>query len=200
MFFRIRIVFGLALLLTLITSVTVFAKGGFSFIIIIGPNLKDSVRVTEPALTTDFFAFADFFRDKTEAPDDPGPGYEITRYYINNSREVAFDHLHYYPDAGFVYYDGIVNGSSEYDGEWYTARPGIKTAFEGALSVTPTTKTRSAKSMDQIQSSSSVAPPQSVIPITVIAGLAAILVVTFWLAGIPLISRYFKKHKQRGAV
>jgi len=133
MFSRIRIAAGLALMLTLVTSITVFAKGSFAFIRITGPDLTEAVQISDPALTTDFFTFADFFRNKTEVPAEPGIGYEITRYYVDAGRESVFDMLHYYPDTGFVYYDGIVNGSSEYDGKWYTAQSAIKPIFETAL-------------------------------------------------------------------
>jgi hypothetical protein len=51
-------------------------------------------------------------------------------YYPSN---IIFDRLHYYPETGFVFYDGIENGDSEYDGEWYLADPGIRTVFESAL-------------------------------------------------------------------
>jgi len=134
MFSRFRIAFGLAWLLSLIIASTVFAKGSFAFITITGPNLRSEVRATDPVLTTDFFAFADFYRNRVDVPANPGEAYEITRYYIDHTRESAFDRLHYYPDTGYVFYDGIVNGSSEYDGKWYRAVPEIKTAFEKALS------------------------------------------------------------------
>jgi hypothetical protein len=133
MFSRIRIALGSALLLALITSITVFAKGSFAFISITGPDLKEAVRLSQPELTADFFTFADFSKARTEVPDNPGSSYEITRYYVDGKRESAFDKLHYYPDTGFVYYDGIVNGSSEYDGKWYTAKSEIKTIFDTAL-------------------------------------------------------------------
>jgi len=133
MFSRLRIAFGLALLLTLMISITVFAKGNFSFITITGPDIKEPIRSTDPALITDFFAFADFTQSLTAAPVNPGMGYEITRYYIDSGKESAFDQLHYYPDTGFVYFDGLVGGSSEYDGKWYTANTGIKEAFMKAL-------------------------------------------------------------------
>jgi hypothetical protein len=94
--------------------------------------LKETVRSTDPALTRDFLAFFDF-SDRVDVPKEPGPGYLITRYYIDGKRETAFDQLHYYPDTGLVYYDGIVNGESEYDGEWYTANPEIKVVFESVL-------------------------------------------------------------------
>jgi hypothetical protein len=134
MFSRIRSAIGFALILTLFTSMHVFAKGNFSFISITGKDLKEPVRLSDPALTADFFTFADFYQSKTKAPVDPGMNYEITRYYVDGNRESAFDKLHYYPDTGFVYYDGIVNGSSEYDGKWYIAKPEIKSVFETALS------------------------------------------------------------------
>jgi len=184
MFFRIRIALGLAVLLTLITSITAFAKGAFSFIAVTGANLKEEVRVTDPALTTDFFAFADFFQNKIEVPANPGAGYDITRYYIDGKREIAFDRLHYYPESGFVFYDGIVNGSSEYDGKWYTAKPEIKTVFENALSVSPFPKSQPIQSNDQVKSGASIDPTQSTIniaqpqffvSIAIIAGLAVML-------------------------
>jgi hypothetical protein len=134
MFSRIRIAVGLALLFALFTSVAVLAKGSFAFIRVTGPDLKETVQISDPALTADFFTFADFFQNQTEVPADPGAGYEITRYYADGGSEAVFDKLHYYPDLGLVYYDGIVNGSSEYDGKWYTAKPDVKTIFENTLS------------------------------------------------------------------
>jgi hypothetical protein len=134
MFSRIRLALGLALSLALFTAITGFAKGGFAFIAVSGADLKGEVRLSDPALTQGFFTFADFYRNKTEAPANPGVGYEITRYYVDGKRETAFDTLHYYPETGYVYYDGIANGgSSEYDGKWYTAVPEIKSTFETAL-------------------------------------------------------------------
>ncbi|MCI0607870.1 MAG: hypothetical protein L0Z71_02265 [Anaerolineae bacterium] len=71
MFSRFLISPVLALSLALMTSITVFAKGGISFITITGANLKDEVRLNDPSLTADFFAFADFNKGGVEAPDDP---------------------------------------------------------------------------------------------------------------------------------
>jgi hypothetical protein len=182
MWIRIRMALGFALMALLVTALPAFAKGGFSFITITGPNLEEEIRLSDPALTEDFFAFADFYRDQTNAPADPGAGYEITRYYLDGNREIAFDHLHYYPETGFVYYDGIVNGSSEYDGEWYTAGTTIKSAFENALSV---------RAMDQIRANASTVPmagrqlPLSLSPIYVVLlgtlGLALIFLFTYRL-------------------
>jgi len=184
MFARTRVAVGFALLLTLITSITVLAKGGFSFISITGSNLKDEVRATDPALTTDFFAFADFYRDKTEAPTDPGTGYEITRYYIDGSREIPFDRLHYYLDTGFVYYDGIVNGSSEYDGGWYMAKFEIKATFENVLTghpqpIPPVSQSQPITSVDPTQSKPSIFETQLITRIAVTTGLAVVLLLAF---------------------
>jgi hypothetical protein len=184
---RIRTALGLTLLLTALTFITVFAKGSFSFITITGPDLKELIRSTDPALTTDFFAFADFFQDKITEPADPGAGYEITRYYVDGGRESAFDHLHYYPDSGYVFYDGIVNGWSEYDNEWYTASPEIKTAFDRALGLAPMVKTEPQPSISQPMgsnaltvSSSPFLKSQSVVLVSVATGLAVLLLLVYW--------------------
>jgi hypothetical protein len=188
MFSRFRIAAGLALILTLFTSMTVLAKGSFAFISITGPDLKEAVRVSDLALTEDFFTFADFYRDRVEAPTDPGIGYEITRYYVDGKRELAFDKLHYYPDTGFVYYDGFVNGSSEYDGEWYSADPNIKAVFESALynqirlvglgnpeAARALVPPQSVNPIDPTQSSWVFAQPQLILSITVSAILVMAL-------------------------
>lgn len=172
MFFRIRVSVLAALLFTFLTSITVLAKGDFSFITIIGANITEPMQVTDPALMTGFFAFADFFHDKTKAPADPGAGYEITRFYMNGSVAVPFDRLHYYPDAGLVYYDGIVNGSSEYDGKWYIAKSDIKAAFEKVLP----SKSPFPKFITQ---------PQTLSLTAIAAGLVMILFLTSRLRAVP---------------
>jgi hypothetical protein len=183
MFSRIRVVVGIALMLTLVTTVTAFAKGSFAFIAITGPNLQEAVRVTDSALTADFFTFANFYEDRTEAPASPGEGYEITRYYVDGTREIIFDRLHYYPEAGFVFYDGIENGESEYDGEWYSADPEIKTVFASALAI----QTGPVPALEEKQPLSSASQPvaaadfQSIPIIIVVAtGLAALFAFAFW--------------------
>ena len=130
---RLRFAMGVALVAILLSSLTAFAKGSFDFITITGPGIKDHVQITDPLLTEDFFTFAKFYEDKSTAPADPGTGYEITRHYVQGVSDVIFDRLHYYPETGYVFYDGIENGESEYDGEWYVARPEIKSVFESAL-------------------------------------------------------------------
>lgn len=178
MFPRIRVALGVALLVTLMISIPAFAKGNFAFISIAGPNLTETVRSTDPALTTDFLAFFDF-SDRVDVPKEPGPGYLVTRYYIDGSHETPFDQLHYYPAAGLVYYDGIVNGGSEYDGKWYTARPEIRAAFEKALpgdgkSIEPAVQ-QPVTAPEKPASGTSVFPSQAVTLIAAIAGLVLAL-------------------------
>ena len=135
MFTRIRNALGVTLVLIFLGVVPAFAKGGFDFITITGPGLKEALHVTDPSLTEDFFTFSNFYESRIKAPADPGKGYEITRHYRQGVSDVVFDRLQYYPETGFVFYDGIENGDSEYDDEWYTANPAIRTVFESALAV-----------------------------------------------------------------
>ena|SRR5688500_2285018 len=184
MFTRIRIVIACALTALLVTPIGAFAKGGFDFITIAGSNRKESVRVTDTRLTADFFAFANFYEDKTKAPADPGVGYEITRHYVQSISDVVFDRLHYYPETGFVFYDGIENGESEYDEEWYTANPEIKSVFESALSI---------QSSDKLPSSSSAASSTQTPPSTSIPPLYLILLAILGGALISLFTYRLRK-------
>jgi hypothetical protein len=178
MFFRIRNAFGLGILLALVTFMEVFAKGQYSFIAITGPGIDGEIRTADSSLTSDFFAFADFYRNKVEAPLDPGHGYEITRYYLEGKREDAFDKLHYYPDTGFVFYDGIVNGDSEYDEKWYSANPAIKSIFEDTLPAAPLLESSPAQPQGSVgQASAKLTFSQFVMPAAMLAGLA----ILFWL-------------------
>ena len=190
MFTRIRIAAGLAILLALVTSISVLAKGGSSFIAVTGPGLKEELRATDTGLTEDFFAFADFYRDKVEAPANPGEGYEITRYYVDGKREIAFDQLHYYPETGYVFYDGILNGESEYDGEWYAANPAVKTVFESVLPIASMKKAPPAKQPEsvqpvvpvaQAQPAANIEPSQVVVPVAILAGLLVLALFAFRL-------------------
>ena len=191
---RIRIALGLGLLLSLLTSVTVFSKGGFDYITISGPDLKEAVLVNDIALTEDFFTFANFYEDRTEAPADPGVGYEILRYYKEGVGARAFDRLHYYPESGFVFYDGIENGESEYDGEWYIANPEIKPILESTLAVpgaaiAPREKGQTFPSASQLQPEESTSratpvpskfPSLSTLLIVIAVGLAGVFTAMFW--------------------
>lgn len=180
MSFRTRLAFGIALFGAFMFHITAAAKGGFSFISITGPNLKEEVRSKDAALTRDFFAFANFYRDKTDAPSNPGIGFEITRYYLDGSHEIAFDSLHYYPETGYVYYDGIAGGGwSEYDDYWYIAKPEIRKPFEsvlpGEVSSGPPAVGQPVPSAGQTRPTPSFFESQSISLMIGMAGLAALL-------------------------
>jgi hypothetical protein len=151
---RIWLAVSFTLLVSLASPMAALAKGEFAFLTIEGGDLAGTLRSNDKALTTDFFAFADFSRAPLAAPADPGRAYLITRYYIDHGREAAFDQLHYYPEAGLVYFDGLVNGFSDYDGQWYSANPQIRPVFEFALAnptskfVTPTLRSTAPATKD----------------------------------------------------
>lgn len=126
----------LAFLLLLPASL-VLAEGEFTYIAVKGPGITGELTITNPALTADFFAFADFSKGAVDPPADPGEGYQIVRVYVVTENEkptpAPFDQLHYYPYTGFVYYDGLIGGSSGYDGKWYAANPSAEEPFRAAL-------------------------------------------------------------------
>jgi hypothetical protein len=119
-----------ALLLVLglfVPATLVFAQGGFDYLTVKGPGITGEINITNPALTGDFFAFADFTQGEVPPPSDAGQGYQVVRVYLEtvDDKPTArpFDQLHYYPYTGYVFYDGLVEGSSEYDGKWYAENP-----------------------------------------------------------------------------
>jgi hypothetical protein len=128
----------LALVLSLIFPAGwVSAKGNFDYLAVKGPGITGEINITNPALTADFFVFADFTQGEVPVPADPGQGYEVVRVYVEMTNgkpsPTPFDQLHYYPYTGYVFYDGLVNGSSEYDGKWYAANPSAEAPFRAAL-------------------------------------------------------------------
>lgn len=118
----------------IIPTMIVFAKGNFDYIVVKGPGITGDISITTPALTQDFFVFADFSQGDVPPPGDPGQGYQIVRMYVEGNSATPFDQLHYYPYTGYVYYDGLVGGSSEYDGKWYAANPAAEEPFRAVLS------------------------------------------------------------------
>ncbi len=121
----------------LLPATLVLAKGEFDYVTIKGPGITGEIDVTNPALTQDFFAFADFSKGEVPAPVDPGQGYQVVRIYVeftdSKPKDLPFDQLHYYPYTGYVYYDGLVDGSSEYDGKWYAANPEAEAPVRNVL-------------------------------------------------------------------
>jgi len=117
----------------LIIPTSALAKGPFTYLTIKGSGISEDLSVTNPIML-DFFAFANFSNGTIAAPSNPGEGYEVVRSFVDKNKKVQnFDMLHYYPDTGYVYYDGLINGSSEYDKQWYLARPEVASDFQSVL-------------------------------------------------------------------
>ncbi len=128
---------GLLLLIAalLLAAPISWAKGPPQKVTITGGDLPHDVEITDDAAVLDALQMLVLEDYDTRSPYEPldiaaygdssGEGYLITRYYVNslNGQYVAFDELRYYPardsGQGYLRYVGIVNGRSEYDGEWF---------------------------------------------------------------------------------
>lgn len=122
----------LCLLLSVVVVQAAFAKGRSQVIGVNMPGATETIWSKDPvvlehlsmAMLEDFSQEVDFSR-----PVSLGPAVEINRYYQANEQAtpVQFDRVIYFRDVrggvGYVYYYGLVNGWSEYDGHWFRARP-----------------------------------------------------------------------------
>lgn len=125
--------FLLLLLALLIPTTATLAEGQFDYIVIRGFGIMEDINISNPALTQDYYAFADFSKGEVNPPSDPGIGYQVVRMHAKDSKGIPYDQLHYYPDSGYVFYDGIVNGYSELGTKWYLANPTVEKPFRAAL-------------------------------------------------------------------
>jgi len=128
-----RFILFVCVLAFLSQATIVLSKGQFDYIEVKGPGITGSIAITDPALTEDFFAFADFSAGAIPPPADPGQGYQITRVYVIDDKDHPFDQLEYYPYTGYVHYIGLAEGTSEYDGSWFVANPAADAPFRAAL-------------------------------------------------------------------
>jgi hypothetical protein len=101
-------------------SHTALAQGNFARLVISGGGLAEPVESTEPALLG-FWSFSDFPTMQVAPPTVAGEGYAIERH--SGHGPSAWDRLRYYPNAsgvgGYLFYEGLLNGASRYDGQWY---------------------------------------------------------------------------------
>jgi WD40 repeat protein len=110
----------------LLSANLTLAKGSWSKVEISGAGLSGVVEVTDPQLLDAFemTTFQDFDQGTIDPPEIIGGGYKILRGWDDPSGHfLAFDEVVYYSDPaggrGYLYYAGIINGSSEYDHRWY---------------------------------------------------------------------------------
>lgn len=128
----------IALLSVLAVAVTAQAKGNFTSLLIFNLSTGEVRQLEDPRLLP-FFALSDFKEGIKEAPIHTGQGYEIWRLgeRQQGSGLFAIDHLHYYPPGsqphGYVFYDGLVNGASEYDQLWFSSTTEGDALFQGAI-------------------------------------------------------------------
>jgi hypothetical protein len=126
---RLRRLFALtlgALALLVVVKDPALAGGPADKVTVNGPGLKREIEITDAqdlqALSVGQLAD---FNNPIAAPGEIGPGYELTRYYEDKANFIAFDHVRYHPDPadgrGYVFYMGLLNGWSEYDGKWFHA-------------------------------------------------------------------------------
>ena len=118
----------LLMLIALLVTQVALAKGPPQKVTISGGDLAEEIEITGDEATLNALAMMtleDYRTRSDEAPSVEGDGYFIARYYMDSrtGRYIPFDELRYFPDPeggrGYINYVGIVNGSSEYDGEWF---------------------------------------------------------------------------------
>lgn len=111
----------------IVVHLPVLAKGAFSKVTIEAPALVEPIEVTDVQQleALGMLDLMDVFSDAEVNPDDLGAGFTLTRYGFTGTEHVPFDQVIYYPsEAGnpaYIFYVGIINGGSEYDGRWFNA-------------------------------------------------------------------------------
>lgn len=108
-----------------INTESALAKGPFGRVTLSGGKIEGAIEISDPLLM-DFFSLSNFPNAGIEQPLVEGDGYLVTRYFLENDGSLtAWDSLRFYPNitdsGGYIFYEGLVNGSSEYDGKWYLA-------------------------------------------------------------------------------
>ena len=124
---RLRFMLILSGLAAIVLSANLaLAKGPWGKVEISGEGLTGVVEITDPQLLENLSIgiFQDLALGSIPPPEVVGGGYKMLRGW-DNEQDVftPFDLVHYYPDPaggpGYLYYDGMVNGGSEFDRNWY---------------------------------------------------------------------------------
>lgn len=131
----------LLVVILLLAAVQVSAKGQASRIILTGPALEGEKVLTQPLLTSllSMGSLEDFMTGAITEPADKGEVYyDLERQFkVGPDNYATLDHVRFYPgegnQPGYVYYLGLENGWSEYDEEWFYARPEATEAFRTAF-------------------------------------------------------------------
>ncbi len=143
---KVIVPFAVALAMALMAISLASAKGSFTTVVIMGLGTGELRIVSDPGLEG-FFALSDFTNGSKEAT-NPGStfadSYELTRIGEGEDRRLfAIDRLRYVPpgseEHGYIFYEGLINGSSEYDGRWFLATPAGDEVMKRILSSPPST-------------------------------------------------------------
>jgi hypothetical protein len=130
---------GVTLAILLVLAVPASAKGIASLIEIEVPGLENTIRVEGLDAVWDLsIGQLEDFTQPLDAPADAGVGLYLTRYLSDNERDTyPFDNVVYFASQtggrGYVYYLGMINGRSEYDGRWFQATPEGDAAISAVL-------------------------------------------------------------------
>ncbi len=119
-------------------------KGIANRVIISGEGIEGEIIVSDPqALMPLSMGILENFQSGVIDPPfenpDSMPAYELKRYLRTQGENYTqFDSVRYYPDPvggrGYVYYVGIHNGWSEYDGKWFLVQPEGESVLKHLLS------------------------------------------------------------------
>ncbi len=135
------------------SAAVVLAKGPPGKVTISGPGIDELLEVVDDAWMEPLSlpGFMDIFHE-VEAPVSVGAGYLLTRYGFDGEQHIAFDEVVYYPattaNRALVYYSGIVNGGSEYDGRWFPVTEAGEAAMQAILGGNPGVETEAASPQD----------------------------------------------------
>ncbi len=126
-------------------AVITTAKGPMDKINITTP-VGQTIEITDATLIEPIsMAALEKFPDSVTPPAVTGKGYELARAFKDGNRYRIFDRVRYFPvgEGGYVFYMGIENGSSEYDGKWFEASAeGVKAMNQIISQIKPITFTR----------------------------------------------------------
>ena len=118
--------YGLLTFLVFVIVSIASAKGMADKITITTPN-GQTFDVTDSRITEHIsMAALEIFPNSMAKPKVTDNGYELARAFKDGNTYRIFDRVRYYPvgRGGYVFYIGIENGWSEYDGKWFVASQG----------------------------------------------------------------------------
>lgn len=129
----------LVFLLVLAGIYTVAAKGVFQKVDITTES-DEAVTITDPVLLEGLSMgiLMDLGRGPIDPPEEVGERFELIRYFGDGEGKYkAFDLVHFYTDpaggTGYIYYDGLEGGWSEFDDNWYQVTEAGAEAMETVI-------------------------------------------------------------------